>query len=270
MLNRLVESKKEIHFFPLQPEITALNNYIEYEPPYGSSKNIALYYQFDAPKNSVQSFSIVPDGCFDIIFCLCEKNHNPFLWTSPTERSEDFHLNYECRCFAVRFLPKQTMLKINCTMKELIEKEVPLEKAISIPPHLIEEIADASSFSERIEVFEKHNDHHDKDLMKQAVVEYCLDKIYLHKGKITIRELADGAGYTDRYLRKIFDEYVGFSPKGYSEIIRFQNTLSMVVKEDGYNILDVVYENGYYDQAHFIRSFRKHAQMSPHEYRQII
>lgn len=270
-MKSLLELENKQRFFPFQPEITyIMDNYIEYKPLHTSSRNIALYYQFDAPKNAIDSFSLLPDGCFDMVFCCCKENHTAYLWTSSTQRSEEFKLQHKCKYFGVKFLPEQHVIKLNSSMRELLGKQIPLIDVVSIVPNAIEEITAAPTFYERINVFEKLLDKYTKKSKNQRIIEYCINKIYSLKGKLSINQLVADTGFSDRYIRNIFEEYVGFSPKQFSEVVRFQKSLSMMLKENEYSMLEIVHENGYHDQAHFIKRFKKHAHVSPSKYKRFL
>lgn len=83
------------------------------------------------------------------------------------------------------------------------------------------------------------------------------------KGNLRMERLSHATGYTDRWCRKKFKESVGVSIKCYSSIIRFQNAVRMLMRRDGTSVADVVYENGYFDQSHLTRDFRRFAGDTP-------
>ena len=41
----------------------------------------------------------------------------------------------------------------------------------------------------------------------------------------------------------------------------------MFLERDGSDLLDIIYENGYYDQAHFIKGFKKFINLTPKQYK---
>lgn len=264
-----LENKQE--FFPLQPEfIQKMKNYIEYKPINAPSDDIILYYQYEAESHVTNTFSVFPDAVFDLVFCCCEKDHTSFLWTSPAQKSEQFEIRHTCKYFGVRFSPKQKILDLNCTMKELLNMQAPLADVANIPPQVIEEIKMASSFFERIKVFEKLFVNPARKIEKHEIVDYCVNKIYSQNGKIKINELVEDTGYSGRYIRLLFEEHVGFSPKEFSDIIRFQRSLAMVLDDEPRDMLEIAYDNGYHDQAHFIRSFKRHALTTPVAYKRYL
>jgi AraC-like DNA-binding protein len=255
---------KALSFFPSQPELQyKMDNYIELKP---LRRNIALYYQFRTQKESITSFSLIPDGSIDILFCCCPKNPIPFLWTSPLHRSEQLDFKEGCEYFGVRFLPEQRIIKLKYSMRELLGKKIPLIEIMPIDSCIVEKVLFGKSFVERIQLFEKFIESFTSEWSYQSIVEFCIKKIYLSKGNINIKQLSQDTGYSDRHIRKKFEESIGFSPKQFSEIVRFQNSLAMIGKGVIYNSSDVVYENGYHDHAHFIKEFKKFTHLTPTQF----
>jgi AraC-like DNA-binding protein len=77
-----------------------------------------------------------------------------------------------------------------------------------------------------------------------------------------IDNVAARYGITSRYLQKIFVQHTGLTPKLYTKINRFQNSLVMMSKSD-LPLTSVAYACGYFDQSHFIREFKSFTGFSP-------
>lgn len=69
-------------------------------------------------------------------------------------------------------------------------------------------------------------------------------------------------GISPRQLRRLFTNHIGISPKHFSRVIRFQHVLNTYYDQE--NIDNSSYfDSGYYDQAHFIKDFRKFYGITP-------
>jgi AraC-like DNA-binding protein len=259
----------EKSFIPSQPEIGYhTENYIELKP---ISKNIALFYQFKIKEGSPNSFSILPDGCFDIVFCCSSIKPFAILWASPLERTMQPFLPGGCQYFGARFFPEQRVIQLNYSMRELLGKIIPLVDIMSIDSSIVEKIGAGKSFVERIKIFEKFIDSNISEFnYDQNIVEYSIKKIYSRKGNISIKQLSEDTGYSDRYLRNKFEKIIGFSPKQFSEVVKFQNSLGMILKTENSNLLDIVHENGYHDQSHFIKRFKEFTHFTPIQFKKNI
>jgi AraC-like DNA-binding protein len=66
-------------------------------------------------------------------------------------------------------------------------------------------------------------------------------------------------------MENLFKKWVGLSPKFYSRIVRF-NYIFDLVQKNKYNWNDLAYEAAFYDQSHFIRSFKNFTGENPTDY----
>nr|WP_246496183.1 helix-turn-helix domain-containing protein [Chitinophaga varians] len=83
----------------------------------------------------------------------------------------------------------------------------------------------------------------------------ALDLILRAGGNIRL-ETAFHSGVSPRHLRRLFDFYIGESPKTFSKIVRFQQLLHSTPTADSLRAIKLFYDAGYYDQAHFIKEFK--------------
>jgi len=86
---------------------------------------------------------------------------------------------------------------------------------------------------------------------------------------LSMKKLADYAGYSHKQLISLFRDFVGVTPKMYQRLNRFQQALDCLSGQDGADWLDLAYRFGYYDQAHFINEFRTFSGYTPTHYLQI-
>jgi AraC-like DNA-binding protein len=80
-----------------------------------------------------------------------------------------------------------------------------------------------------------------------------------------IETVAARYGITARYLQKLFLQYTGLTPKLYSKINRFQNSLRLITQNDC-SLTSIAYDCGYADQSHFIREFKSFTGLTPSGY----
>lgn len=98
------------------------------------------------------------------------------------------------------------------------------------------------------------------------LIDYSVQLIKHSSGLVTIKELETKMGYTKRYLDMLFKEHLGISPKTYSGIVRFQSFYNLWANHENSNFYgDDLFEL-YYDQAHFIKEFKKYTGHSPKQY----
>ncbi|NJB69611.1 transcriptional regulator GlxA family with amidase domain [Saonia flava] len=86
------------------------------------------------------------------------------------------------------------------------------------------------------------------------------------KQAVSIDQLSESLCITNRSLQKIFKKYVGMSPIHFKKIVRFNRAANLLLSSSADSLTNITYECGYYDQAHFIKDFRKFGGISPSEF----
>ena len=98
---------------------------------------------------------------------------------------------------------------------------------------------------------------------EDALFDYCIRQIEETKGDMAINQLEKITGYSSRWLNLKFKENLGISPKNFSSIIRFQHYYKTLILEGHTLKIKKPYYNQYYDQAHFIKDFKRFTGMTP-------
>ena len=102
--------------------------------------------------------------------------------------------------------------------------------------------------------------------VKEEVIAYAVTQLQLQRN-CNIGQLAQHCGVTQRYLQKIFNLRVGYSPAMFAKVIRFQRALRGLVEQTQCSLTRISGDAGYYDQAHFIRDFRQFTGVTPTQFR---
>jgi len=100
------------------------------------------------------------------------------------------------------------------------------------------------------------------DWQKMVLVAAICDSIARNTESFDLRGLSAEFGISDRYIQKLFLQYVGIAPKSFFSVQRFNKSLRMVRSAE-MSLTNIAYECGYYDQAHFIKEFRGYTGMAP-------
>lgn len=86
-------------------------------------------------------------------------------------------------------------------------------------------------------------------------------------GAATVEEMAAAAGVTVRHLERLLARYLGIAPKVLARILRFQTALKALMRDPGCTLGDVAAAAGYFDQAHFVKDFKRLSGGVPRGYR---
>ena len=99
-----------------------------------------------------------------------------------------------------------------------------------------------------------------RDNRNNDIINYSVNFISSLHGLTTIKQLEKKTGYSKRYLDLLFKHHLGISPKTLATIYRFQHFYKQR-QRDITNIYD-----SYYDQAHFIKEFKRYTGYTPMQY----
>lgn len=99
------------------------------------------------------------------------------------------------------------------------------------------------------------------------LITQCVRLIYETDGNIRAEALAEEMNVTARYIGKLFETYVGLSPKYCSGIIKLNEAIRRVMYSKDEYLTNVAAECGYFDHTHMNKYFRKMVHCSSGEIR---
>ncbi|TKC05852.1 helix-turn-helix domain-containing protein [Pedobacter frigoris] len=88
-------------------------------------------------------------------------------------------------------------------------------------------------------------------------------EIMAAKGQENIRAIAEKQNLNLRTFERRFLKETGLPPKQFAKIIQFQASLKQLSIKDYTKMTDIVYENGFADQSHFIKVFKAFTGKTP-------
>jgi methylphosphotriester-DNA--protein-cysteine methyltransferase len=102
-----------------------------------------------------------------------------------------------------------------------------------------------------------------KERKADQMVAGALHYIHQSKGTIRITKLAELLNTSQSPLEKRFRAVVGATPKKFAGIVRARHVLDSLNNDDQDT---AEYLSAFYDQAHFIKDFKKFSSMTPEHY----
>ncbi|WP_449601814.1 helix-turn-helix domain-containing protein [Paenibacillus sp. Marseille-Q9583] len=217
--------------------------------------------------------TIIPDTCMDIIWNLNEStgltttvfsgiNDAPF--EVPSDRGEGMISTFGIRFhfWAVHFFVDDHLRDVLNAFVDVDQYFCTFKKELGL---LLEQ---ANSMNERIAAAEAYlfqrleRGGRTNDRMMNAI--YTLIN---QKGVVTAEDLESSSNLSRRQLERLFQEYIGVSPKKTADLVRFQNVwLEMYqLPVQTKNMQDLIFTYGFSHQPHFINSFKKYAGRTPLE-----
>ncbi|MGL5259727.1 MAG: helix-turn-helix domain-containing protein [Lachnospiraceae bacterium] len=93
------------------------------------------------------------------------------------------------------------------------------------------------------------------------IVNDTVQNILINKGTLDISDVAWESFVSTRQLERLFQEYIGVSPKRLSNLIRYHFLWNDILYEAHFDVLNAVYKYGYTDQSHLLREFKRYHSM---------
>lgn len=94
-------------------------------------------------------------------------------------------------------------------------------------------------------------------------IRQVIEHIITTNGQENISNIARALNLNARTLERRFLNETGLTPKQFAIITRFQSSFEQLTVKEFTNLTDIVYENGYADQSHFIKVFKAFTGQTP-------
>lgn len=250
---------------PLQPYIVLQSE--SYQRMVDRDYGISHFYEFKAAEGENRLVNAVPDGSIDLLFNIGENEVHTYI-SGTVFCAKPWEFGEERTCFGVRFQPGKGVLPKEMSIQMLVNQDIEIDGNL-FGDHLEEKIAQAKTMQERVSIFKKAYENlvvaTEKEDTKKNIDTYMQNRINQTFGTVGIEQLAEETGYSACYLRRIFKEYHGISPKQFAQFVRFQNLLQNL-KGNGQNYGEIALDCGYYDEAHMMKEFKKYTGVTAERY----
>jgi AraC-like DNA-binding protein len=217
--------------------LTGRSLYEEYRPPSGLRDRVmCLWTQQVDSANGEHHHPVLPDGCVDIVWI---GGAAPVV-AGPATRRVTVALPAGTGLVGVRFRPGWAAASLGLPADELRDQEVPLAEiwrnagALGDPRRLSIDLAQRLSGC----------------AVPDPLIRWSVAWLAQHPAS-RIRDLARLTGAGERQLHRRFRQAVGYGPKTFQRIMRFQRLLSAASARR--ELASVAADLGYADQAHMCR-----------------
>lgn len=239
--------------------------YFEFLPDVRLQQFIYCYWELKttAPLDEAFMYRVVADGCIDIYFDLNDPSDNYVMGFC--RKYTEFPLDNAFHYVGVRFLPTMFPQLFKVDASQLSNRYEKLEAVVPATANFI-----ASRFHPGMNPVEMAGlfDHWFMDVLSGASFDednrlYEAIGIILQQSGVLNVETDLNTGISPRQLRRLFEFYIGDTPKIFSKVVRFQNILRAKPSTQSLRNNKLFFDVGYYDQAHFIKEFRNFYGVTP-------
>jgi AraC-like DNA-binding protein len=241
-----------------------VSEYREYLPPVALREHVLCFWTQSIQRSeAVYAQRVLPDACLDLVFF---QGQSPAV-IGPWTESFIAQLAPGTRITGVRFHPGKAASILGLPASELINQEAALAdiwKATAREPFA--RIGELASFRARRSALEAALMRHLRDAAPpDATVADAI--LWLARNpSARIDELGRRAGISSRQMQRRFSAAVGYGPKMFQSVLRFQRLLYLANNGIGrLSLADLAARVGYADQSHMNREVLRFAGRPPRE-----
>lgn len=253
---------------PIQPTIKGEQKevvYQEHRPVGQLSCFVYCFWQLktSTPLSSNYRYRVVSDGCIDIFFN--HKNAQESFVMGFCRKYSEFPIGKEFNYIGIRFFPSVFPLLFTVDAKSLSNRSQELAQVLPrISTYIIQHIKPYENISI---VSDKLNDMLVAEIGNRTFnldsrFYQALHLIFGKKGRLET-ESDLNTGISPRQLRRIFNYYIGTTPKAFSKVVQFQHILNAKPSAQGLKENKIFFDAGFFDQAHFIKDFKRFYGVTP-------
>ncbi len=222
---------------------------------------------------------IIPSGLPELILYLGHKPkaltknrslEDKFLLGGQQNDYYDILISEDLSIFSISFHPQGVRQFFPLPFIELLNYTIPLKYINKqLYGELEFKLSKQNSFQTKINIVEEclckllYDNKREFEFQR---ISNTIQHIRTTKGNIDIDTLASHACLCRKQFERIFAEYIGISPKQYLKTIRLQATIYFKSKNKNTSLIELAYENGYYDQSHFTNDFKTMTGLTPKQF----
>jgi AraC-like DNA-binding protein len=230
---------------------------------------------FNLNDNENVSFRMVPNACLELIIHLDDLRCNfpgpESLTQTPdymliglfTETAE-VHFTGTVPVFTIRFKPEALFSLFSLNGAEVFGRYEDISLMLGSDfRDFCHRIREKNNTSEMIAFSEQYLMSKLKE--RESKLDYVgrAAEIMRDPGVTNIKEISNEVCISQRQLERKFREIIGIGPKHYLRLTRINRVLKLLEHGQSLDLTSVAYNCGYFDQAHFIKDFKKLTGKNP-------
>jgi AraC-like DNA-binding protein len=205
---------------------------------------------------------VVPDGSTAISIQLQDDHRSEWLLRGPLLRPDERRFPSPAILVGIRLRPGVAFLLSRIPGHTLVGRRIGLN-GIAAFRDLVSEKPRPCTPEGCIAVLERFLVQRLERTSVHDTVATALRDIEREHGCVRVPELAARCHVSARHLHRLMRDWVGYGPKYYANIVRFQATLHEMENQPDRRAAALAYENGYFDQAHLTLDLARLAGATP-------
>jgi len=213
------------------------------------------------PETRIRS---LPDGCATLSIEVSESQRPQSFVTGPRLVPGEFVPRNSLTLVGVRLRPGVLFALTGIPVSESTGRRDPLAGLRAGDAADLEGgLAAASSHDEQFDVLDSFVLTRLAGTPVDARILMAVRWLEAEEGRTRITELAERCRTSERHLDRVFQRWVGMSPKTFARIVRFQASLARLDPSTLPALAEMATRLGFFDQAHLSNEFLQLAGFSP-------
>ena len=212
---------------------------------------ISHFFSFSNKSAQDITVPLLVDGCSNLIFEYRNETVRTHLIGITVEK-RTFSVKANAEYFGVRLQPSFTKFVREYQPKDIIGKIVILDDLPSTRD-FCKIMGVQKDFNSRMYTFLQEY----SKFQSKGRDDTKADLFIQRKGMVRVSELEDLAGYSSRYINKIFEKELGLSAKQLCSTVKFQFLLSDLNKGTSESFTSIASEYNFYDQVSYLPPYIK-------------
>lgn len=205
---------------------------------------------------------VVPDGSTSMSIQLQKGYAAEWCLRGPLTQPDERHFTSEAQLVGIRLRPGVAFLLSGMPAHTMVGRRINLIDEPAFRDLVTEPLSPLTP--ERcIDVLQRFLIQRLAAASLHNVVAEALSEIERAHGCIRAMDVAARCHVSSRHLHRLMCTWVGYGPKSYANIIRFQSTLHGMDRSPRPNAAALATDNGYFDQAHLTSDVARFAGATP-------
>ena len=205
---------------------------------------------------------VVPDGSTSISIHLQQDQASEWSLRGPLLRPDERRFDSAGTLVGIRLRPGVAFLLSGIPAHTIVDRRIALS-TIAAGGDLVAKTPRPLTPERCIDVLQRFLLERLEHASVHNVVAAALHEIEREHGDVRATDVAARCGVSSRHLHRLMREWVGYGPKHYANVIRFQSTLHEMEHVPRPTAAALAAGNGYFDQAHLTQDVARFAGATP-------
>ena len=231
-----------------------------HEPADALQPYVGCFWVVTAERDA--TLHVVPDGSTSISLELQQGRPSGWFLRGPLVHPEERQFSSPATLVGIRLRPGVAFLLTGIAAHAMVGRRIGLNRSAAFDELVCAETR-LRTPEACIDVLQRFLIGRLTNATVHDVVAKALHEIERERGCLRVTDIAARCHVSPRHLNRLMREWVGYGPKYFANMVRFQATLKQMEKSPTRSAAALAAETGYFDQAHLTLDLGRFAAATP-------